>query len=101
MWHFHDLSSPEFTTVGLSLRHICTMQIVNITGLLLNLAGIILMFYYTPRRTRQISFHEEEELSAILDRQDKDRRRIKAGLLLMAAGFTLQAISAIMTYSLE
>lgn len=77
------------------------MKLLNILGLLLNLLGVLQMFYYSPRRTKEISFREEEELKSILERQDKDRRRIKAALLLLAAGFSLQLVYAILDHSMQ
>lgn len=68
-------------------------KLLNIIGLVINIAGALLMFINTPRVNFQVYLYNREEGPLLRDKEKRMNKRIKQGMLLLFIGFFLQLIA--------
>ena len=90
-----------FASIGIN-QNTHTMKWINLLGLLLDIAGAVLMFTRTPYPTQNPNAHISKGILAMSGgwimggkaQEKKNKRLTKIGFWIMIAGFILQFIAS-------
>jgi hypothetical protein len=66
-------------------------NIFNLVGLLLNMIGAFMMYYYTPKVSSQLALYLRTEAEAFRKKDLRRNKMIRIGMLLLGIGFLCQS----------
>jgi len=70
-------------------------KLLNITGLIINISGTLLMFYYSPKIESRLFLYKNEEYIAKHKIDVFKNKMMRFGIILLFVGFLLQLTALI------
>lgn len=66
--------------------------ILNLSGLVVNMAGAFIMYYFSPKVSTRIFIYTDKENEMQREKDNRNNTMIRFGMLVLFIGFAIQAV---------